>query len=54
MPTACASKSACAPWDDVMERWDELVSQHRHFGFFWLPDRGVGRALRPRRRTASA
>jgi FAD/FMN-containing dehydrogenase len=25
------------PWDDVMERWDELVSEHRHFGFFWLP-----------------
>ena len=25
------------PWDDVMEHWDELVSQHRHFGFFWLP-----------------
>lgn len=24
-------------WDDVMEHWDELVSQHRHFGFFWLP-----------------
>ena len=24
-------------WDDVMERWDELVSEHRHFGFFWLP-----------------
>ena len=25
------------PWDDVMEHWDQLVSQHRHFGFFWLP-----------------
>ena len=24
-------------WDDVMERWDELVAEHRHFGFFWLP-----------------
>ena len=24
-------------WDDVMEQWDELVSEHRHFGFFWLP-----------------
>jgi FAD/FMN-containing dehydrogenase len=24
-------------WDDVMEHWDELVSEHRHFGFFWLP-----------------
>jgi D-arabinono-1,4-lactone oxidase len=25
------------PWDEVIERWDELVHQHRHFGFFWLP-----------------
>ncbi len=25
------------PWDAVMERWDELVHDHRHFGFFWLP-----------------
>jgi FAD/FMN-containing dehydrogenase len=24
-------------WDDVMDHWDELVSDHRHFGFFWLP-----------------
>jgi FAD/FMN-containing dehydrogenase len=24
-------------WDDVMGSWDELVSDHRHFGFFWLP-----------------
>jgi FAD/FMN-containing dehydrogenase len=24
-------------WDDVMERWEELVTTHRHFGFFWLP-----------------
>jgi FAD/FMN-containing dehydrogenase len=24
-------------WDDVMEHWDELVADHRHFGFFWLP-----------------
>jgi FAD/FMN-containing dehydrogenase len=24
-------------WADVMEHWDELVSGHRHFGFFWLP-----------------
>src|SRR5688572_5481192 len=24
-------------WEDVMEHWDELVSTHRHFGFFWLP-----------------
>ncbi len=25
------------PWEEVMERWDELVHEHRHFGFFWLP-----------------
>jgi FAD/FMN-containing dehydrogenase len=25
------------PWDDVMANWDALVSEHRHFGFFWLP-----------------
>jgi FAD/FMN-containing dehydrogenase len=25
------------PWQEVMERWDELVHEHRHFGFFWLP-----------------
>jgi FAD/FMN-containing dehydrogenase len=25
------------PWDDVMANWDELVAEHRHFGFFWLP-----------------
>ena len=24
-------------WDDVMANWDELVAEHRHFGFFWLP-----------------
>jgi FAD/FMN-containing dehydrogenase len=24
-------------WDDVMAGWDELVAEHRHFGFFWLP-----------------
>jgi FAD/FMN-containing dehydrogenase len=24
-------------WDDVIEHWDELVSAHRHFGFFWMP-----------------
>jgi FAD/FMN-containing dehydrogenase len=24
-------------WDDVMGNWDELVSEHRHFGFFWMP-----------------
>ena len=25
------------PWAAVLERWDELVHEHRHFGFFWLP-----------------
>jgi FAD/FMN-containing dehydrogenase len=30
------------PWDDVMEHWDELVSEHRHFGFFWLPTEESG------------
>ncbi len=30
------------PWDEVMEHWDELVSQHRHFGFFWLPTEESG------------
>ena len=30
------------PWDEVMERWDELVEQHRHFGFFWLPTEESG------------
>jgi FAD/FMN-containing dehydrogenase len=30
------------PWDDVMERWDELVATHRHFGFFWLPTEESG------------
>jgi FAD/FMN-containing dehydrogenase len=24
-------------WDDVMDNWDALVSDHRHFGFFWMP-----------------
>jgi FAD/FMN-containing dehydrogenase len=24
-------------WDDVMDNWDALVSEHRHFGFFWMP-----------------
>ena len=24
-------------WEDVMENWDELVAEHRHFGFFWMP-----------------
>ncbi len=25
------------PWEEALERWDELVHEHRHFGFFWLP-----------------
>ena len=25
------------PWEEVMDRWDELVHGHRHFGFFWMP-----------------
>jgi FAD/FMN-containing dehydrogenase len=25
------------PWAEVMDRWDELVHGHRHFGFFWMP-----------------
>jgi len=25
------------PWEEVISRWDELVREHRHFGFFWLP-----------------
>jgi FAD/FMN-containing dehydrogenase len=25
------------PWQEVLDRWDELVHDHRHFGFFWLP-----------------
>jgi FAD/FMN-containing dehydrogenase len=29
-------------WDEVMERWDELVHQHRHFGLFWLPTEESG------------
>jgi FAD/FMN-containing dehydrogenase len=29
-------------WEDVMEHWDELVSRHRHFGFFWLPTEESG------------
>lgn len=29
-------------WEDVMEHWDELVSKHRHFGFFWLPSEESG------------
>jgi FAD/FMN-containing dehydrogenase len=30
------------PWEEVMERWDELVKGHRHFGFFWLPTEESG------------
>jgi FAD/FMN-containing dehydrogenase len=29
-------------WPEVLERWDELVSDHRHFGFFWLPTEESG------------
>lgn len=25
------------PFADVLERWDDLFSGHRHFSFFWLP-----------------
>jgi FAD/FMN-containing dehydrogenase len=28
--------SACA-WEEVMQRWDELVRKHRHANFFWMP-----------------
>jgi FAD/FMN-containing dehydrogenase len=30
------------PWQEVMDRWDELVSEHRHFGLFWLPTEESG------------
>ena len=30
------------PWDDVREHWHELVSEHRHFGMFWLPSEESG------------
>ena len=30
------------PWDEVMERWGELVHEHRHFGFFWMPTEESG------------
>jgi FAD/FMN-containing dehydrogenase len=30
------------PWQDVLDRWDELVHDHRHFGFFWLPSEESG------------
>jgi FAD/FMN-containing dehydrogenase len=29
-------------WEEVMERWDELVDEHRHFGLFWLPTEESG------------
>ncbi len=29
-------------WDDVMEHWDQLVADHRHFGMFWLPTEESG------------
>jgi len=30
------------PWDEVVDRWDELVHGHRHFGFFWMPTDASG------------
>ena len=30
------------PFEEVMERWDELVGEHRHFGYFWLPSEESG------------
>ncbi len=30
------------PFDEVMDRWDELVHEHRHFGYFWLPSEESG------------
>ncbi|HWD69853.1 MAG TPA: D-arabinono-1,4-lactone oxidase [Solirubrobacteraceae bacterium] len=30
------------PWQEVLERWGELVEEHRHFGFFWLPSEESG------------
>jgi FAD/FMN-containing dehydrogenase len=29
-------------WEDVLERFDELVRGHRHFGFFWMPTEESG------------
>lgn len=29
-------------WDDVLEHWDQLVADHRHFGMFWLPTEESG------------
>ena len=30
------------PWEEVLDRWHELVDEHRHFGFFWLPSEESG------------
>jgi FAD/FMN-containing dehydrogenase len=30
------------PWQEVLDRWDELVADHRHFGLFWLPTEESG------------
>jgi FAD/FMN-containing dehydrogenase len=30
------------PWREVIDRWDELVHEHRHFGFFWMPTEASG------------
>jgi FAD/FMN-containing dehydrogenase len=30
------------PFEEVMDRWDELVGEHRHFGYFWLPSEESG------------
>ncbi|MCW2866061.1 MAG: FAD-binding protein [Marmoricola sp.] len=29
-------------FEDVMEHWDQLVAEHRHFGMFWLPSEASG------------
>lgn len=28
------------PYEEVVERWDELLSSYRHFSFFWMPTDG--------------
>ncbi|MEV0056769.1 D-arabinono-1,4-lactone oxidase [Saccharopolyspora shandongensis] len=25
------------PWRQIVESWDELIGEHRHFSFFWCP-----------------
>ena len=30
------------PYAEVAERWDELVHDHRHFSYFWIPVEGSG------------